>query len=112
MAGAREVADRYFTAINAGDLPLLSSLFVPDAVVLHPSGTYEGVEAIANFYRDTVIAFQTSLVATAIATEADLCTVEFEGRSPLGGPEMVVYACDVFRVSPDGRIISLHIYYR
>ena len=112
MPGARDTADRYFEAVNSADLDLMRSLFSDDAKLVHPSGTYVGVDAIVGFYRDVIFAFQTSITATVTAQDGDYCVVEFEGRSPLGGEDQVAYACDVFHVGGDDKILSLHIYYR
>jgi len=112
VSGPREAAERYFEAVNGADLALMGSLFSPDAVLRHPSGTFGGREAIVAFYRDVVFAFATSITATASAEEGAVCAVAFEGRSPLGSDDDVVHACDIFRVGADGAITELDIYYR
>jgi hypothetical protein len=56
---ARAAADRYIAAINAGDVDALRAVFDHDATLVHPSGTYEGVDAILAYYRNIVLAFET-----------------------------------------------------
>lgn len=107
---ARRAAERYFEAVNAGDLQGIAALFSEDSVLEHPAGTFIGRDAIAGFYRDSVLPLQTSLTPVTVFDTGEHCLAEFVGRSPLG--DEVVYVCDVFRVNPDGTIAALRIYIR
>jgi len=103
-------AESYFAAVNDCDASRLAALFSEDAVLEHPGGTFVGRGAIVAFYRETVLALQTYLTATAMVQEGRRCVAEFEGRSPLG--DDIVYACDVFEVDETGAVTNLHIYIR
>lgn len=109
-ADPRQAADRYFDAVNAGDLHALEAVFSDDAVLEHPAGTFRGRVAIGQFYREAILSLQTQLATTTTTVEGTRCVAEFEGRSPLG--EEIVHACDVFEVDGAGRVVSLHIYIR
>jgi ketosteroid isomerase-like protein len=107
---ARAAADRYIAAINAGDVDALRAVFDHDATLVHPSGTYEGVDAILAFYRNIVLAFETQIHATSFADKGDRCIVEMEGRTPHA--ERTQAAADVFTVGPAGQVTHLRITYR
>jgi hypothetical protein len=107
---ARRAADRYIAAINAGDIDELRAVFDEGATLVHPSGTYEGVEAILGFYRNIVLAFETQIRADSFTTKGDRCIVEMEGRTPHA--EGTQAAADVFTVGPSGLVTHLRITYR
>src|SRR5437870_3894466 len=58
VSRAREAAQAYVDAVNAADLDGLLDLFAKDAVLRHPSGVYEGIDALAGFYGDVVFPAQ------------------------------------------------------
>jgi ketosteroid isomerase-like protein len=107
---ARLAAQHYVEAVNAADLDRISSLFTPDAVLDHFFGTYEGVDAIADFYRDVVLTSETSVTISAEVTHGDTCRVELKGQSPYS-PDLV-HVVDVFTVDERGLITRLEVYAR
>ena len=112
MPSARAAAQAYIEAVNAGDLDTLVGLFHPEAVLAHPAGTFRGRPAIAGFYRDLVLAFQAQVRPVGFYEAGPACVAEVEGSSPLGAPDQLQAACDVFEVDSHGAIAALRIYYR
>lgn len=111
MSGlARAAAEGYFAAVNAASPEQLAALLHPEVVLEHPAGTFHGRKAVAEFYKDVVLALGTTLEVTSLVAEGSRCVAEFEGRSPIG--DDVVHACDVFEVDEAGAISSLRIYIR
>lgn len=114
-AVARTVA-RYADAINARDPDSLAALFADGAVLDHPVGRYEGVDAIRGFYRDVVLAGEAvvSVGRTVSQESAAGSTVVawVSATSPLDPSAGAAHAIDVFDLDGDGRIVALEIYYR
>jgi ketosteroid isomerase-like protein len=110
---ARAAARRYVDAVNARDLDALMALFAADAVVVHPSGRYEGRGAIAAFYRDLVFAGQAALTAGRLLADADdvVAMLELVGSSPLDGHQHRLHALDAFDVDPDSGLITALVVY-
>jgi ketosteroid isomerase-like protein len=106
------IVDRYVNAVNSGDPAEIVSLFVDDAVLTNPVGTFQGADAIGSFYRDVVVAGKAVVAAGAVLADGLLVMAEIRGASPLDDFASTAYAVDVFRLSSDGRIQTLEIYYR
>ncbi len=106
------VVDSYIAAVNSADEDAIAVLLADGAVLRHPFGTYEGVEAILGFYRDVVFAGQAQTEITRQATTDGIAWAQIEATSPIGTPGNRTYAVDVFELDPDGRIRQLEIYYR
>jgi hypothetical protein len=107
------IVERYCRAVNSADDELMLSLFAPDGVLQHPSGTYADPETIRGFYRDLVMAGQTRIDAAAVVADGPLVMAEIIARSPLNPDQDArTYAIDVFRLDDDGRITALDVYYR
>jgi hypothetical protein len=108
MAHAAGIAQRYVEAMNHGDIEAMMALFAPHPVLRHPTGVYEGVEAVRGFFLDTAFAYSAHLVPIVGRAEADLAWLEVEATSDVTpGRQRVV---DVFRLDTEGRIIDLGVY--
>jgi ketosteroid isomerase-like protein len=112
MSLAREAAQAYVDAVNAGDLDTLLALFAKDAVLRHPSGMYEGTEALAGFYGDVVFPTKAFLTLTRLLADGPLAMFELSASSPLAELGATRDVLDSLTVDGDGRIISLDVYYR
>jgi ketosteroid isomerase-like protein len=112
MTTQHPIVDRYVNAVNSGDPAEIVSLFVDDAVLTNPVGTFQGTDAIGRFYRDVVVAGKAVVAAGAVLADGLLVMAEIRGASPLDDFASTAYAVDVFRLSSDGRIQTLEIYYR
>lgn len=102
----------YAAAIDASDLAALTALFDPGATLVHPIGTYDGIDAIRDFYDQVVLAGQARLSIGDVLAEGPLVMAEIAATSPLDPNAGSAYAIDVFRLADDGRIRRLEIYYR
>ncbi len=108
MSQARRAAEQYVAHVNARDLDALVAALAPDAVVLHPLGTFSGTEAIRSFYADNILPHAPALTATGWVVEDTACAFELEavtaGRSS--------HAIDHCTVDGTGRIARMVIAYR
>ena len=112
MSRAREAAQAYVDAVNAADLDGLLDLFAKDAVLRHPSGVYEGVDALAGFYGDIVFPAKACLTVTRLLADGPLAMFELSATSPLAEPGASRDVLDSLTVDDDGRIVTLDVYYR
>jgi len=106
---ARRAAERYVELVNAVDLEGLAALFAPDATLLHPTGVYDGRDAIRAFYAESVVVFAPEVVATSWVEADEHCVFEMEARA---GGEAVAQAIDRVTVDAGGAITRLAIYFR
>jgi ketosteroid isomerase-like protein len=102
----------YAAAIDTGDLTALVALFDPDATLVHPIGTYDGIGAIRDFYEQVVLAGQARLTIGDVLTDGTVVMAEIAATSPLDPNAGTAHAVDVFRLVGNGRIGRLEIYYR
>lgn len=105
---ARAAGERYVACVNAGDLDALVDLFTPDAVVLHPIGAFEGIDAVRGFYADNILPHRPALTATGWVVEDDRCAFELEALTA----GRTSYALDHCTVDGEGRIRRMAIAYR
>jgi steroid Delta-isomerase len=111
MATARELADRYVEAINAGDLETVVALFADDAELLNPFGHFTGTEQVRGFYEKTILAVTPRVTAAGWIEERNRIAFELEAR--VDGYDAVQYAMDHLTVAPDGEHIGrMALYYR
>ena len=106
------IVDRYAAAINEGDLAAVTALFSDGASLVHPVGTFTDRDQISDFYRDIVLAGQAVLSIGDVLADGDLVMAEIVATSPLAPSAGAAHAIDVFRLTSDGRIERLEIYYR
>jgi steroid Delta-isomerase len=110
--GASSVVDAYVRAVNAGDLEALIGLFTADAVLENALGTFRGLDGIAGFYRDVVLAGQAQVAVESVSVDGpEQVTAELTATSRLDPGGAAVRARDVFRLDPHGRIVRLEIAY-
>lgn len=111
MTGTHPIVEAYVANINAGDHAGLLANFSAEAVLHHPAGTFTG-EELGAFYRDVVFAGQAVLTAGTVLVDGPIVMAEIAATSPLDPDGAALHALDVFRLTPDGRIAALDIYYR
>jgi hypothetical protein len=117
MTEPQSVSHRYIDAINRKDLDALDGLLADSVVLNHPMGTFEGRDAVIEFYRDTVFFAGTKLVARGpVLRSPEAEAIEVVGKFPedngFGVDIPDQYAIDAFRVEPGGRVVGIDIYYR
>jgi steroid Delta-isomerase len=111
MATARELADRYVEAVNAGDLETVVALFADDAQLLNPFGHFTGTEPVRGFYEKTIFAVTPRVTAAGWIEEGNRIAFELEAR--VDGYDAVQYAMDHLTVAADGEHIGrMALYYR
>ena len=98
----------YVRHVNAGDLDGLVGLFAAYATVLHPLGTFQGVDAIREFYANNVLAHAPVLVAYDWVHDEPHCV--FELAATVG--ERTSHAIDHLTVDGTGKIARMAIAYR
>ncbi|MCX7619685.1 MAG: nuclear transport factor 2 family protein [Acidimicrobiales bacterium] len=108
---ASEVARHYVAAVNNADADTLMALFATDAVLVHPTGTYEGNERIRQFYEELVFAGCAELTVGRLLDGEGVAMLELMASSPLDGHRSIVSTVDVFDLDDDARIIRLAVYY-
>ena len=123
MSRVTGITRRYIEAMNAGDIDAMMLLFAPGAVLRHPTGVFEGSDAIRDFFLEGVFAYSAQLhyvtgsevtgseVTGSEVTgseRGDLAWLEVEAVSDVTpGRQRVV---DVFRLDQAGRIVDVGIY--
>jgi ketosteroid isomerase-like protein len=101
-----DVADEYFSAIAERDPERLRALFTPSSRLITAAGTYEGVDAIVDFYETTAFAFDDLHPSPGeLVVAGGRVAVEIELH--MGGSSIRV--ADFFTVA-DGRIDRLAVY--
>ena len=109
-SAARSAAERYVEAVNAADIQAMMALFAPDAVLKHPTGTYDSSEKIRGFYENIVFRGQAQVTRTKLLDEDGFSMMEMYAVSPFR-PDYKQYAVDVFEVDAQGLVTQLSIYY-
>lgn len=107
MSNSRAAAEAYVEKVNQDDLEGLVALFAPDAVVLHPRGVFEGVEAVKSFYKDMVLAFGPTITPSGWVSEGQRCVFELDAS--VG--EHTSHAIDHCTVDDTGKISRMCIAY-
>lgn len=108
----RDAARRYVEAVNAGKIDRLMALFADNAVLQHPTGTYEGTDAIRGFYENGVLAERQELTARRLVSEGDVATLQLEIADRLDPTTETFEAADVIVVDTTGKIVELSVYER
>ena len=108
MTPAHQAAHAYIDAVNSGDLDRLAGLFASDATVLHPMGTFQGADAIREFYATGVLAHAPRIIASEWVTAGDHCMFELEASAA----GRTSHAIDHLTVDERGRIVRMAIGYR
>lgn len=112
QAAARQLAERYLTALAAADVAGILSLFAPDAEVHSP---LYGLLPAAHFYprlmRDTTRS-EVALHDVLIHAEKQSLAIYFHYRWQLADGQWSAFDCmDWLQLDAEGRILSLHIVY-
>jgi steroid delta-isomerase-like uncharacterized protein len=124
MAEAREVSDRYTDLINAHDAEAIGALYADDGVLNDPSGEYQGLEAIVQYWEGFFQAFPDISVRHEFQAESgDTAITEWtasgtndgsletpEGAVPATGRRVTIRGADAITVR-NGRITSHRVYY-
>lgn len=109
---ARHAAERYVTAVNAANGDQLLALFAEQATLLHPTGRYDGHQAIRELYETIVFAGRAQLRPGRLLAEGDTAMLELFATSPLAEPgSPPLRTLDVFTVDAAGAITELVVYY-
>jgi ketosteroid isomerase-like protein len=110
---AARTAQDYVDAVNAADGDGLIRLFAADAVLNHPTGRFEGPEAIRGFYEDLVFAGRAVLTMGRILTDDEdrVAMFELSATSPLAEDGQSVRTVDVLELDARGRVRALGVYY-
>ena len=112
VGAAADAAQAYVEIVRAADMDRLLALFHPEAVVRNQLGTYEGHDQIAGFYRDVVFAGKAQPEIVRLMEVGDAAMAELAATSPLGRPDQVAYAVDIFHVDDAGLVTKLDIFFR
>ena len=104
----RTLTDKYIDAVNTADLAELIALFAPTATLSQKNRLYEGVDQIADFYRELWLPGPSAHEVERQFTDGNALIVQFKAVGPTGETR---HAVDVFIVH-DTLIESLEIYYR
>jgi ketosteroid isomerase-like protein len=99
MPTAAETVLAYFEAIRARDADTLRALFTDDAQLVTVTGTYDGADAIASFYRDLVFMID-DLWPDPGPLIIDGARIAVEIRLRMGGNTTLV--ADVFTMNTAG----------
>jgi ketosteroid isomerase-like protein len=124
MANAREVSDRYTAAIKAKDAGAIGALFAETGSLEEPAGSFEGREAIVEYWERFFTAFPDLDVRDEVKADAvDVAVNEWsasgtntgalqtpEGTLSATGNRMTMRGCDVIAVR-GGLIQSHRVYY-
>lgn len=106
------IAEQYVDAINASDIERLMNLFTPDATLRHPTGIFEGKEAVRGFYENVVLAGQAIVTIDKQFNLDGVDVIQISSTSRLAEKDAApLHAADVFIIS-DNHIDELDIYYR
>lgn len=109
---SHSIVEAYVAAINSQELDRIAALFTPDARLVHPLGTFVGIDEVAAFYRDVVLAGRAVIAAGDVLADGGLVMAEIAAHSPLDPEAGTAHTVDVFRLAEGGRILVLEIYYR
>jgi ketosteroid isomerase-like protein len=106
------IAEQYIEAVNAADIERLMGLFAPDAIVRNPTGTYDGRDAIREFYESVVFAGRAITEIERQLTVDGIQVLQIAATSHLAEENAEsMHAADVF-VIHENRIARLDIYYQ
>lgn len=108
MTPAHAAGAAYVRCVNEGDLDGLVDLFAAYGTVLHPLGTFQGTDAIREFYGTNVLAHRPSLVASDWVHDEPHCV--FELAATVG--DRTSHAIDHLTVDGAGKILRMAIAYR
>ena len=124
MTNAREISNRFTEAIGAHDANAIGALFAEDAVFSEPAGTFEGRDAIVQYWQRFFEAFPDLSVRDELkadtpdsavnewsATGTNAGSMETpEGTIPATGRRVTIRGCDIVTVQ-EGRIQAHRAYY-
>lgn len=111
MPAPEEIAATYVQAINERSRAQLEALFVPDAVLNHPSGTYRGIAEICEMYETATFPGKPELRALRVLIDNLTVMVEVEARNAPGRPGATIRAIDLFDLDAEGRVETLDVFY-
>jgi ketosteroid isomerase-like protein len=109
---ATQVASDYVGAVNERSTTRLRSLFAPDAAFRHPTGTFEGSDAICRWHETVTFAERPRLTAVRVTGQDTTVVLEVRAEGAPDRSTATTWAVDVFEVDPYGLVTALDVYYR